>query len=48
VRRIKPLKEIRVTFHKLAVAEREKRPLLDIGCRVFGYNDNGDLVELTQ
>lgn len=43
-----PLKEIRVTFHQLAVAEREKRPLLDVGCRVFGYDNNGNLVEVTQ
>lgn len=35
----RPLKGIRVVFPMRDIAEREKRPLLDVGCRVF-YMDS--------
>lgn len=41
-----PLKEVRVTFVNREMAMKERRPLLDIGCRVFYYEKDGALLEL--
>ena len=41
-----PIKEVRISFQNLKTAEQEKRPLLDIGCRIFYYDNLGELVEL--
>lgn len=37
---------VRVVFVEEAAARVEKRPLLDVGCRVFHYDANGKLREL--
>lgn len=37
----KPVHEVRVVFLDRAAAEAEKRPLLDLGIRVFALGDNG-------
>ncbi len=44
----RPLQTIRIVFPEKAMADREKRPLLDIGARVFFENSEGDLVEITE
>jgi hypothetical protein len=43
----RPIKTVRVVFLEEWAAKQEKRPLLDIGCRVFHYDDDGELRELT-
>lgn len=42
----KPVREVRVVFYERSMAEREKRPLLDNGARVFYDTADGDPVEL--
>jgi len=44
----RPLDAIRVVFLEEWAARAEKRPLLDIGCRVFHYDGDGELRELTE
>lgn len=43
----RPLKEVRVVFSDETAARTEKRPLLDVGARVFHLGDDGQLVEHT-
>jgi hypothetical protein len=43
-----PLKEIRITFINRDMAMKERRPLLDVGCRVFYYDNQENLLELTE
>ncbi|MGI9303174.1 MAG: hypothetical protein ACR2RB_10765 [Gammaproteobacteria bacterium] len=38
---------VRVVFLECATAEQEKRPLLDIGARVYCYDDAGELIEIS-
>jgi len=38
---------VRVVFLECATARQEKRPLLDIGARVYCYDDAGELIELS-
>jgi hypothetical protein len=40
-------KTVRVVFLDERAARQEKRPLLDVGCRVFATADDGSLKELT-
>ena len=42
-----PIEVVRVVFLEQWAAEQEKRPLLDIGCKVFYYTDQGTLEEIT-
>jgi hypothetical protein len=42
------VKTIRIVFMEQWAAEQEKRPLLDIGCRVYHYDADGELKELTE
>jgi len=42
----RPLQTVRVVFYEEAMAQREKRPLLDVGAKVYFENRDGDLVEL--
>lgn len=42
------VKVVRVVFDESWAAEQEKRPLLDIGCKVFHYRDDGELQEITE
>lgn len=45
-RRTAPTKGPRVVFYEQEMAEREKRPLLDVGVHVYyQHPDTGDLVE---
>lgn len=37
---------VRVVFMKEWMAQSEKRPLLDIGCRLFYYDAAGELRDL--
>jgi hypothetical protein len=39
---------VRVVFLEEWAARQEKRPLLDVGCRVFHYDEAGELRELTE
>lgn len=41
-----PVKMVRVVFMKEWMAQSEKRPLLDIGCRLFYYDAAGELRDL--
>jgi len=41
-----PVKTVRIVFLDGWAAKQEKRPLLDIGCRVYPYDTQGELVEL--
>ena len=41
-----PVKTVRIVFLDEWAARQEKRPLLDIGCRVYHYDDEGELREL--
>lgn len=41
-----PVKTVRIVFLDAWAAKQEKRPLLDIGCRVYHYDAQGELVEL--
>ena len=41
-----PVNMVRIVFLEEWMAKQEKRPLLDIGCRVFHYDDDGELREL--
>lgn len=43
-----PVKTVRIVFLEKWMAEQEKRPLLDIGCRVWHYQDDGELKEITE
>lgn len=43
-----PVDTVRVVFMDDWAARAEKRPLLDIGCRVFHYDADGELRELTE
>lgn len=43
-----PVRSIRVVFLEEWMAAQEKRPLLDIGCRVWFYNGEGALEEMTE
>ena len=43
----RPVKSVRVVFFEQSAALQEKRPLLDIGCRVF-HEEAGELRELTE
>lgn len=42
-----PLREVRVLFTYEHQARSERRPLLDVGARVFYLDEGGSLVELT-
>jgi len=44
----RPAREIRVMFLDREVAARERRPLLDVGARVFYYEESGETAELTE
>lgn|GEM_PF-5181624 len=44
----RPLDIVRLVFLEAWAARQEKRPLLDIGCRVFHYEEDGELRELTE
>jgi hypothetical protein len=41
-----PVKVVRIVFLEEWMAKQEKRPLLDIGCRVYHYGEGGELREL--
>ena len=43
-----PVDTVRIVFLDEWAARQEKRPLLDVGCRVFHYDDDGELRELTE
>jgi hypothetical protein len=43
----RPVSEVRVVFLDRETAERERRPLLDIGARVFFYDEAGATREIT-
>lgn len=43
-----PVKTVRIVFLEKWMAEQEKRPLLDIGCHVWHYQDDGELREITE
>jgi hypothetical protein len=43
-----PLDTVRIVFLEEEAARLEKRPLLDVGCRVYTYRDDGELHELTE
>jgi hypothetical protein len=44
-----PITSVRVVFYDQAMAKREKRPLLDVGVRVYyQHPDTGDLVEVSE
>jgi hypothetical protein len=43
-----PVETVRIVFLDEWAAREEKRPLLDIGCRVFHYDDQGALIELKE
>lgn len=43
-----PVKTVRIVFMQQWMAMQEKRPLLDVGCRVYHYADDGALRELTE
>lgn len=38
---------VQIVFEECWAARQEKRPLLDIGCKVFCYRHNGELEEIT-
>jgi hypothetical protein len=43
-----PITSVRVVFYEQEMAEREKRPLLDVGVHVYyQHPDTGDLVEVS-
>ncbi|MDJ0654904.1 MAG: hypothetical protein QNJ40_12155 [Xanthomonadales bacterium] len=42
------VKTVQVVFDESWSAEQEKRPLLDIGCRVYFYGDTGELQEIVE
>jgi hypothetical protein len=42
-----PIETVRVVFFESWMAEQEKRPLLDIGARVFFHSPHGNLTEIT-
>lgn len=42
------VKGVRVVFLDAWAAQQEKRPLLDVGCRVYHYGEDGELHELTE
>ncbi|NUQ23493.1 MAG: hypothetical protein HUU34_06050 [Saprospiraceae bacterium] len=44
----RPLETIRVVFFKKEMAEREKRPLLDVGAKVFYQHESGDIIEINE
>jgi len=43
-----PVETVRIVFLDESAARQEKRPLLDIGCRVYHYDEAGELHELTE
>lgn len=44
----RPLETIRIVFFKKEMAEREKRPLLDVGAKVYYQHESGDIVEIKE
>ncbi len=44
----RPVETVRVVFYEEAMAQREKRPLLDVGAKVYFENQEGDLVEIAE
>jgi hypothetical protein len=43
----RPIDAVRVVFFAAATAEQERRPLLDVGAKVFHAADSGELVAIT-
>jgi len=43
----RPVDLVRVVFFDRAMAEAEKRPLLDIGARVYYQGDSGDIIKVS-
>ncbi len=44
----RPCEAFHVVFHDKAMAEREKRPLLDLGVQVFYEDERGERVEIVE